>query len=367
MSDTPLVKTAKILLQYSAPVKVGDWVLIKANLAAQPLVEEVCRQIWIASARVSLLWESDAFNHLFLSTAKDEVLNWLSPAEQILFERVDAIFYLDGSENLHGLSDIDPGKMRLFQQPTGQLRQIRNRRVQSDGLHWVYTQHPTLAMAREAGMQLPEYQDFAYQAIFADQPAPIEAWKAFRQRQQGWVDWLAGKQQVILRGENIDLQCSIADRIFINGSGQNNLPDGELFTGPLESSANGWVRFSFPAIFNGRSVEGIELRFEDGRVTKAHAQQDEPYLLAMLETDAGARYLGEFAIGTNYAIRNFTRNILYDEKIGGTIHLALGNGYPETGSLNRSLIHWDLICDMRQQSEIIVDGELLFQNGEFKV
>lgn len=341
--------------------------LIKANMAAQPLVEEVCRQIWSTGARASLVWESDALNQIFLSTARDEVLNWLSPVEKLLFEHVDAILYLDASIDPRGLADINPEKMKLNQQANGQLRQIRNRRTQSGSLRWLYTQYPTQALAQEAAMELAAYQDFAFRAVFAEQANPIVAWQKLRDRQQRWVDWLAGRHQVDLRGENIDLQLSIEGRIFINGSGQNNLPDGELFTGPVENSVNGWVRFSFPAIFNGRSVEGIEIRFVDGRVAEAHAKFDEAYLLAMLDVDAGARYLGEFAIGTNYGIRSFSRNILYDEKIGGTIHLALGNGYPETGSLNRSLIHWDLICDMRQQSEIIVDGELLFKDGEFQI
>lgn len=366
MTDPRLVKTAQILLQYSIALKAGDWVLIKANMAAQPLVEEVCRQIWSTGARVSLLWESDALNQIFLSTARDEVLNWLSPVEKLLFEHVDAILYLDASTDPRGLAGIRPDRMRLYQLANGQLRQIRNRRTQSGSLRWLYTQYPTQALAQEAAMEFPAYQDFAFRAVFAEQADPIAAWQELRDRQQRWVDWLNGRRQVNLRGENIDLQLSIAGRTFINGSGQNNLPDGELFTGPVESSVNGWVRFSFPAIFNGRSVEGIELRFVDGRVAEAHATSDEAYLLAMLDVDTGARYLGEFAIGTNYGIRNFSRNILYDEKIGGTIHLALGNGYPETGSLNRSLIHWDLICDMRQQSEIIVDSELLFKDGEFQ-
>jgi aminopeptidase len=163
------------------------------------------------------------------------------------------------------------------------------------------------------------------------------------------------------------MQLSIEGRKFINGSGQENLPDGEIYTGPVETSANGWVRFSYPAIYSGRSVEGVELRFNNGKVVSAKAAQDEAFLVSMLESDAGARFIGEFAIGTNHAIRNFTHNILYDEKMGGTIHLALGNGYPETGSLNLSSIHWDLICDMRRDSEIVVDGDPLCRNGEFQI
>jgi aminopeptidase len=367
MSDVRLTRMAEILLHYSADLHPGDWVLINANLAAKPLVEEVCRQAWAGGGRISLLWDSDDLTEAFLDTAPGESLGWLSPAEQMLFEQVNIILYLNAAENTRALSSVAPERMTLYQRGRGQLRQIRNRRVQSDGLRWVYTQYPCPALAQEAGMGLRAYQDFTYHALYADQADPVVCWRTVREHQQSWVDWLRGRHQVVLRGANIDLQLSISGRTFINACGQNNLPDGELFTGPVEDSVNGWVHFSYPAIFNGRSVEGIELRFERGKVVSAHAARDEGFLNSMLEADAGARYLGEFAIGTNYAIRDFSRNILYDEKIGGTIHLALGNGYPETGSANQSSIHWDLICDMRQEGEILVDGDLLFRNGEFQV
>lgn len=367
MSDMRLARLAEIILHYSVNIQPGDWVLINTNLAALPLTNEVSRQIWAAGGRTSLHFESDALNEIFLSTATDETLSWLSPIEQALFEQVNIILYLDAAEDTRVLAGASPERMRLYQRGRGMLRQIRSRRAQSEGLRWVYTQFPCNALAQEAGMGLEAYQDFAYRALHVDQPDPVKSWQAIQKCQQTWVDWLKDRQQVILRGPNIDLQLSIAGRKFINGSGQENLPDGEIFTGPVETSANGWVRFSYPAIFNGRSVEGVELRFENGKVVSAQAARDEAFLLSMLESDAGACFIGEFAIGTNYAIRDFTHNILYDEKIGGTIHLALGNGYPETGSLNRSSIHWDLICDMRRESEIVVDGDRLCRNGEFQL
>jgi aminopeptidase len=159
----------------------------------------------------------------------------------------------------------------------------------------------------------------------------------------------------------------VRGRVFINCFGDNNLPDGEIFTGPVEDSAEGWVRYTYPAVYQGRVVEGIELTFEKGRVTKASASKNQDLLLQMLESDAGARYIGEFAIGTNFEINRFTHNILLDEKIGGSFHMALGAGYPESGSLNKSAIHWDMICDLRQDSEILVDGELMYRNGRFVI
>ena len=181
------------------------------------------------------------------------------------------------------------------------------------------------------------------------------------------MDYLAGKSHIKLRGPNIDLELSIVGRTFINSDGRRNMPSGEIFTGPVEDSVNGWVRFSYPAIVGGRAVSGIELRFVDGKVSDASAEMNEDLLYAQLDTDAGARYLGEFAIGTNFGINRFTGMILYDEKIGGTIHMAIGMGYPESGSLNKSAVHWDMICDMRDDSEILVDDELFYRNGQFVV
>jgi aminopeptidase len=367
MSETRLERTAEILLKYSTELQPDEWVFVSAHLAARPLVEEVCRQAWAASAKVSLVWEDDELNEALLSNASEEVLGWLPPEEQFLFEKANVILYLHAAENTRSLSAVPPERLALHQRSRGVLRQIRNRRVQNEGLRWVYTQYPSQALAQEAGMSLHAYQDFAFGAIHADQADPLRCWQEMERKQQHWVDELADHREVILKGADIDMRLSITGRTFINACGKNNLPDGEIFTGPVENSVNGWVRFSFPAIFNGRAVEGVELHFTDGQVTSAKADRDEAFLLSMLETDTGSRFLGEFAIGTNHAIRNFTRNILFDEKMGGTIHLALGNGYPETGSLNRSLIHWDLICDMRQDGEIRVDSDLLFRNGEFQV
>lgn len=216
-------------------------------------------------------------------------------------------------------------------------------------------------------MSLREYEDFVYSATYADQADPIKRWQDIYENQQRLVDWLKGKKDVVVRGPNADLKLSIEGRTFINCYGDKNMPDGEIFTGPVEDSVNGWIKFTYPAIEGGREVEGVELEFKDGKVVAARAQKNEDFLLSMLDSDAGARYLGEFAIGTNYGIQRFTKSILYDEKIGGSIHMAVGAGYPESGSRNESSIHWDFICDMRDNSEILVDGELFYKNGEFKV
>jgi aminopeptidase len=214
---------------------------------------------------------------------------------------------------------------------------------------------------------LEGYRDFVYRACHADEdtPDPVAYWQGIQREQQRIVDLIEGHDKIELYGPNVELSLSIKDRKFRNASGQHNLPDGEIYTGPVEDSVNGWVRYTYPAIFQGNIVEGIELRFADGKVVEASAKKNQELLLQMLDTDVGARYLGEFAIGTNFEINQFTRNILFDEKIGGSFHTAVGSGYPETGSKNKSIIHWDMICDLRTDSEIRVDGEVIYRNGQF--
>jgi aminopeptidase len=230
---------------------------------------------------------------------------------------------------------------------------------------WVTTLYPTDAYAQDAGMSLTEYEDFVFNAVHAKEEDPIAYWNSTSVEQQMAIDFLADKSQVVLRGPNVDLTLSIKGRTFNNSIGVYNMPDGEIFTGPVEESVNGWVKFTYPAIYGGVAVEGAELTFSNGRVERATAEKNQDYLIKMLESDAGSRYLGEFAIGTNRDINRFTGNILFDEKIGGSFHMALGAGYPETGSRNRSSIHWDMICDIRRDSEILADGQPFYKDGKF--
>jgi aminopeptidase len=216
-------------------------------------------------------------------------------------------------------------------------------------------------------MSLNEYADFVFGACMVHLDDPVAYWKNISKEQERLVQWLKGKQTITVKGENIDLTLSIKDRTFINADGKKNFPDGEIFTGPVEDAVNGWVKFTYPAIYSGREVDGVELTFKNGKVVKTTAKKGEDYLNSVLDTDAGARTLGEFAIGTNIGITKFTRNILFDEKIGGTVHMAVGAGYPETGSHNESSVHWDMICDVRTGAEIHVDGDLFYRNGEFTV
>jgi aminopeptidase len=283
------------------------------------------------------------------------------------FEQFDVLIKVRGETSTRSLNRVAAARLAARQKALARLIQAQMRRGADGALRWMSTLYPTRGYAAEAGMTLREYQDFVYGANHTDENTsdPVAYWQDFGRQQQRIVDWIAGHDRVELRGPNVDLTLSIKGRQFKNSCGTHNMPDGEIFTGPVESSASGWVRFTYPAIYQGRAVEGVELKFEAGKVVRATAQKNQAYLISLLDSDAGARYIGEFAIGTNFQINRFTHSILFDEKIGGTFHIALGAGYPETGSVNKSVIHWDMICDLRTDSEIRVDGELMYKNGQF--
>ncbi len=367
MTDPRVENLAKILVNYSVKVKPGDWVLVHGHVLAMSLVEAVLRHVIQAGGNPTILLDNEAISEIILRESNDKQLAWISPLDNQLYHQMDVMINLLAASNTRALTAIEPEKMRSRQQSRRPLTETFMERSAQGSLRWVLTQFPCDAYAQDADMSLKDYEDFVYAATFADQPDPISSWQGIHEMQERLIQWLRGKKQVELRGPNSQITLSIEDRTFINSDGSRNMPSGEIFTGPVEESVNGWIRFTYPAISGGREVDGVELEFKDGKVVKASARKNEAFLLSMLDSDPGARYLGEFAIGTNYGIKQFTRSILYDEKIGGSIHMAVGGGYPETGSLNKSSIHWDFICDMRNDSEILVDGELFYKNGEFVV
>lgn len=367
MVDPRMVKLAEILVGYSVKIKPGDWVLVRGHVASEPLVAEVVRQVVKAGGNPSVQMSSDDIDEAYLREANDDQLKWVSPLHKMLFNEADALISLRATTNTRALTGIDPEKERTRAVANRELTETYMRRSAAKELRWVGTQFPCPAYAQEADMSLSEYEDFVYGATFADKDDPIAEWQRIHNEQQHIIDWLVGKKIVTVKSPNADLSLSIAGRTFINSDGEHNMPSGEIFTGPVEDSANGWVNFTYPAIRNGREVDGVHLEFQDGKVVKAGAKKNEAYLLTQLDSDEGAKYLGEFAIGTNYGIQKFTKSILFDEKIGGTFHMAVGAGYPETGSVNKSSIHWDFICDVKEDSEIRVDGELLYKDGEFQI
>ncbi len=369
--DPRVDKVAEILVNYSTAVKPGDLCMIHFyEPLAEPLSLAVYKHILLAGGNaIFRIGPGDytAAAEILYKYGSDEQLDFMDPVFNWLMNNIDVRLALRAAVNTKGLSNVDPAKISRFARAQAPTQQAFMDRQGQGGLRWALTQFPTQAAAQDAEMSLSEYEDFVYGAAMVHLDNPVSYWRNKSAEQQRLIDWLKGRDEVIVRGENIDLSLSIKDRVFINADGKRNFPDGEIYTGPVEDSVNGWVRFTYPAIKDAREVDGVELRFENGKVATATAQKGEGYLNAILDTDAGSRYLGEFAIGTNDMIQKFTRNILFDEKIGGTVHMAVGAGYPNTGSTNRSAIHWDMICDMRSGGEILVDGELFYQNGKFKV
>lgn len=365
MSDLRRRKLAQLLVAYSTEVQAGDWVGILGDFDSLPILRDIYAAVIDAGGHPSLIIEDEAMQRHFLRHGSDQQINWIDPSLKLYTETADVYIRARAPENTRALTNISATRMQELRAAQSPVLRTRLERAALGEFRWVGTLCPTQAGAQEANMSFEEYENFVYGACFCEADDPAAEWRKLSNMQQQKVDFLAGKRQLKLQGPHIDLELSIVGRRFINSDGKRNMPSGEVFTGPVEDSVNGWVRFSYPAIVGGRAVSGIELKFEDGKVVDASAEQNADLLQAQLDTDAGARYLGEFAIGTNFGIRQFTGSILYDEKIGGTVHMAIGMGYPETGSLNKSAVHWDMICDMRQDSEIHVDGELFYQDGAF--
>lgn len=365
MSDARVDSMARILINYSAEIGPGDRVLIEATTAAEPLAEALYRHALIAGGHPHLQLELPEQDLLLYELANNAQLDFVPPLRKLAYETFESRFRIHSLLNPRGLSAVDPKRVGRRQKALAGLIETQMRRGAHENFRWVTTLFPTTGYAGEAGMSLAEYEDFVYRACHADAPDPVAYWNKVRAEQAKMIERIHGHSQITLRGPNVDLSLSIKERVFVNSCGKHNMPDGEIYTGPVEDSVQGWVRFTYPALYQGSAVEGIELTFAGGRVEKAIATKNESYLLEMLNADAGSRYLGEFAIGTNFEINRFTGNILFDEKIGGTFHMALGAGYPETGSKNKSAIHWDMICDMRTDAEIAVDGEVIYRNGRF--
>ena len=367
MTDPRVEKLAHLLVNYCIGVKPGDRVELNGASAALPLVNETLRAIVRAGGMPFITWHEESFAEILLKEGNEEQIRQIAEPVKMIYREYDSLISISAAVNTRALSGVDSKRQKMRQAASRELLELLMKRSATGEMEWVGTLYPTDAQAQEADMSLSEFEAFVYGACYVDKEDPVAEWQKLSKMQQQLVDWLVGKDKVRVSGPNADFTLSIAGRTFINSDGRRNMPSGEIFTGPVEESANGWVRFSYPAIYSGREVDGIELCFENGRVVEASAKKNEEFLLDVLETDEGSRFLGEFAVGTNKGINRFTKSILFDEKIGGTIHLAVGAGYPETGSTNRSAVHWDMICDMRNGGQIWIDDELFYDSGEFQI
>ncbi|HSM71971.1 MAG TPA: aminopeptidase [Anaerolineales bacterium] len=363
MPDPRVTKLAKVLVNYSVEVQKGQQVLIQTAPDADELTLTVYEEVLKAGGHPLVFSQVPGTQEVFYKYASDEQLDYVSPVLKNVLETFDASISIWTDYNTRKLSGVDPKRLSRSQKAQSGLMKTTMQRAADNSYRWTLTIYPNNAMAQEADMSLPEYTEFVYGAGLLNEDDPVALWREEAARQQKLIKWLDGRDKVVLKGSNVDITLSIKDRVFAESAGTHNFPSGEIFTGPVEDSVNGWVRFKYPAIYQGQEITDIELWFENGRVVKEKASKNQELLTSTLNTDDGARYLGEWGIGTNYGIQRFTKNMLFDEKMGGTIHFAVGAGYPETNSKNESGIHWDMLCDM-SESEITVDGDLFYKDGK---
>lgn len=366
MTDPRIEKLADVLVNYSTRVQPGDLVRIAGSPAGRPLAVALYRAAIRAGANPVVLMTPDECAEIRLTEGNDAQLRFEDPIQQFAIENVDVTIAYWGDDNTKALSACNPARQALVSQARKKYLATFMKRFGEGKLRWVGTQFPTHAAAQDAEMSLAAYEDFVFRAGLLHLDDPAAAWREISTRQQRVVDFLNGKKEIrFVTPQGTDLRLGVAGRKWINCDGHENFPDGEVFTGPIEDATEGVVCYSFPACHGGREVHNIRLEFRAGKVVNASADKGEEFLLAMLDQDAGGRVLGEIAIGTNYSIERYSKNTLFDEKIGGTFHAAVGASYPETGGKNESGLHWDMVCDLRQGGQIYVDGQLISENGRF--
>jgi aminopeptidase len=358
---------AQILVRYSTEVREGDVCVIQSTTNAEPLVQAVYEEVLRAGGLPIMQLATEGAAPAFYDLASDTQLEWIPPTSQWVADHADVRIAIMADANARELSQVDPKKQARVQKARKPLMDAAMKRSAAGDYRWCLTLFPTNAYAAEAGLSLARFEELFYEACLATDPDPVTAWARQSDEVKRLAEWMQGKEEVHVTGPGTDIRLGVAGRTFIPCFGDRNMPDGEFFTGPIEDSVNGEVAFSFPAAYGGREVSGVRFRFEDGRVVDASAEQGEEFLLEILDTDDGARRLGELGIGTNYGIETGTKEILLDEKIGGTVHMAIGASYPESGGVNESAVHWDFVCDLRQGGTIEVDGVEIQRDGRFSI
>ncbi len=362
-----LHKYASILVDYSVHVGKGEEVAIRGTVEALPLLKEIYRTILEKGAYPTLLISDDTLTEIFYKHASEDHLKHISPITRVLYEEYDVFINILSPTHTKTLVGIDPAKQALMSQTLRPLNERFFKEAAEGKKKWTVAPYPTLAMAQEAGMSPGDFEEFVYRALKLDEEDPVKAWREQSERQKRLIEELLSKaDELRFQGPGIDLTVKVGGRRWISDDGHENMPGGEVFTGPVEDSVDGCVEFDYPAVYRGVEVEGVKLCFRNGRVYEYSAVKGRDFLEKMVNLDEGSARLGELAFGLNYSITRATKEILFDEKIGGTVHMALGAGYPETGSQNKSAIHWDMIKDMKSpEARVYVDGELAYRAGRF--
>jgi aminopeptidase len=365
VSDPRYDRLAELVLDHSLRLQAGEVVRIDADVVAAPLVLPLHREAIRRGGHAYTELDLSGLKELLLAHGSDEQLEFVSPIELREMDAIDASITVWSESNTHSFSRADTERRQRQLAAQRQVSMRRHDRMASGELRWCGTLSPTNAHAQDAEMSIAEYEDFVFRACHVLDDDPVAHWAGVGVQLQARADELGAVRELRIVGEDTDLTVVVDSRTWRAAYGRKNVPDGEVYTSPVESGVNGKIRFGFPAVFSGREIDDARLRLENGRVVAAEAARGEEYLRSLLDLDEGARGVGEIAFGLNYEIDRFTRNILFDEKIGGTLHLALGMGFEDLGGRNRSALHLDLICDLRREGEVYADGELVWRNGHF--
>lgn len=365
MADSRVQKLAEVLVHYSLGVQKEWWVRLEGSTEAAPLLSAAYVEVLKAGGYPMVRTSLPGLGYLGMKHASEEQLRFISPTARMETQKLDAILSVWGDTNTKEMTNVDPKRMAISRTANRPLFDKMLSRIAAGDLHWCGTQFPTAAAAQDAEMSLHEYEEFVYGAGLLDKKDPIAEWKKVSARQATMAAALGKLKTIRVVGLDTDLSFTVEGRKWINCDGRQNFPDGEIFTGPIENSAEGKIRYTFPAVHGGKEVQNVRLAFHKGKVVEAQADKGEEYLHAMLDTDPGARFVGELAFGTNYGIRQFTKNTLFDEKIGGTLHIAVGASLPESGGLNKSALHWDMVCDTRKGFVVYGDGKPVMKDGKW--
>jgi len=363
--DPRVRKLAKLMINYSLKLKKGQLLLIKGEIAAQPLIQAAFEEALKVGANPYTDIVLPDTIEAMLKQGSPTQIGYVHPMKKMEVSKIDALLSIWASENLNYLSGVDPKRQAIQSKSRGPYMKKFFKRTAEGSLSWVGTQFPTQADAQKAEMSLSDYEDFVFGAGHLHLADPSKHWKKVATEQKRLVRILNRIDRLHIRADGTDLKMRVKGRKWISCHGTENFPDGEIFSGPIEDTVEGKISFSYPALYGGRTVDSVRLEFKKGKVVAHEASRNGDYLTAMLNIDKGARRVGEIAVGTNYQIKESTGNTLFDEKIGGTCHLAVGASIPESGGKNNSAIHWDMVCDLRKGGEIIADGKLIYRNGKF--
>ena len=366
MHDPRIGKLAHVLVTYAVGVEPGNLVRVSGSSVTEPLITALYEEVIRAGGHPVVRMIPDACQEILLRFAAEGQLAYLDRLALQEVETIDCSIGVWGNANTRSLSGIEPSRQALASKARKPIVERFLKRAAEKQLRWVGTEFPTQASAQDAGMSLLDFEDFVFRAGLLHLPNPGAAWQEVHERQQRVCDGLESGQELHFRTPSgTDLTVGIAGRHWLNSDGHHNFPDGEVYTGPVEDCTQGTLALTFPAVYEGREAEGVRIVFRDGRAVDASADKGEKYLIQMLDQDPGARVLGEVAFGLNYGVTRFMRNLTFDEKIGGTFHVALGASYPESGGKNESGLHWDMVCDLSKGGTVELDGQCISIDGRF--